>query len=334
MPPHLQMLQMAAAAMWVSRALYACARLGLADLVADTARTATELAAATGMDARALHRLLRALASRGVFTEIEPGRFGLTPLGATLQSAAPNSMRNAVLTLGGDWQWRAWGELMHCLQTGQSGMEKAWGVPLFDYLTEHPGHADTFNAAMLEILGEQPQAIVAAYDFSAFGSLADLGGGTGHLMIALLRANPGLHGLVLDRDYTVAPARERLRAAGLAARCDVKAGDFFSEVPAGYDAYVLSRVIHDWNDEQTLSIFRRCRAVMAPAARLLIIEHVLPPGDTPHFGKVLDLLMLTVTGGVERTHQEYAALLEQSGLRLVRVVPTAAPLSIIEAAPG
>jgi SAM-dependent methyltransferase len=332
--PRLQLLQMAAPALWVSRALYACAQLGIADLLNDGPRTAGELALATQTDPRSLHRVLRALASRGVFTEVDPGRFALTDVGAALRTGTPGSMRNAVLTLAGDWQWAAWGEFLHCLKTGQSGMQKAWRMPLFDFLAGHPDHAHTFNAAMLEILGEQAQAIVSAYDFSGLTSVVDLGGGTGHLLVAILRAHPQLRGLVLDLDYSIAQAQERLRAAGLTERGEARAGDFFHEVPPGYDAYVFSRVIHDWNDEQALAMLRTCRAAMKPGARLLIIEHVLPPGDAPHFGKLLDLLMLTVTGGIERSEDEYRALLAQGRFRLARVVPTSTPLSVLEAEPA
>jgi SAM-dependent methyltransferase len=331
-PAHVQVIQMAIA-IWLSRAIYAAARLGVADLLADGARSADELAQATGADAPSLHRLLRALASRGVFTEVEPRRFALTPLGAALKSGAPGAARAAVLTLAGDWQWKAWGEFLYSLQSGKPAMDKVWGMPLFEYLGEHPDDSACFGEAMVAMHGAEAVAVLAAYDFSELGSLADLGGGTGSLLAGILQAYPKMRGLVFDLPATVAAAKARIAAEGLAARCETQAGDFFKAVPGGYDGYLLSHVLHDWTDEQSVTILMNIRRAIAPDGRLLIVEIVLPQGDAPHHGKLLDLLMLTVPGGVERTAAEFNAVLAAAGFRIKRIIPTTTPQSIVEAIP-
>lgn len=332
-PAHVQVVQMATA-IWVARAVFAAAKLRLADLLADSPKTADELARATKTHGPSIHRLLRTLASRGLFTEVEPKRFALTPLGATLKSDTPGSARAVVMTLGGDWQWKAWGDFLYSLETGRPAMDKVWGTPLFEYLARHADDAACFGEAMAGIHGAEAAAVVKAYDFSKVNTLVDLGGGTGTLLAAILQANAHLRGVLCDLAHTVPRARKRVEASGLAARCDVVAGDFFDAVPAGHDGYVLSHVLHDWNDEQCMAILRNCRKAIAAGGRLLIVEIVIPAGDTPHHGKQLDLLMLTVTGGIERTAEEFAALLEAAGFRLTRIVSTATPQSIVEAVPA
>lgn len=333
MPPHVQIIQMAIA-IWASRAIYAAAKLGIPDLLADGPLGAAELAAKCGAHPRSLHRLLRTLASRGVFTEVDPARFALTPLGAALKTGAPGAARAAVLTLAGDWQWAAWGEFMHSVNTGESGMRKAWENPLFAYLANHPEDGALFNEAMVAMHAGEAAAIVTAYDFSGMKKLADLGGGTGALICTILRANVKLNGILLDLPQTAGEAAENLATAGVANRCTFVAGDLFKDVPAGCDGYILSHVLHDWNDDESLAILRCCRRAMGPQARLLIVETVLPQGDTPHHGKMLDMLMLTVTGGIERTAEEYERLLATASLKLTRIVPTTTYQSIVEAVPA
>jgi SAM-dependent methyltransferase len=322
-----------AIAIWVSRAIYAAAQLGLADRLADGAKSADELAKATGTHAQALYRLLRALASRGLFTEVAPRHFALTELGAALKSGAPGAARAAVLTLAGDWQWRAWNGFLYSLETGKPAMDKAWDMTLFEYLERHPDDGASFGEAMVAMHGAEAQAVLATYDFAAAKSVADLGGGTGTLLTTILLAHPGLRGLLFDRADTIPAAQTRISALGLAARCETAAGDFFKAVPSGHDIHLLSHVLHDWNDEQSIAILKNCRRAIAPTGRLLIVEIVLPPGDAPHHGKLLDLLMLTVPGGLERTAGEFTGLLEAAGFRLARVIPTATPQSIVEALP-
>jgi hypothetical protein len=332
LPPHLEVIQMASA-IWTARAVYAAARLGLADIFSNGPLAAETVARNTGTDSRSMYRLLRALASRGLFTEVEPRRFALTSLGAALESGAPGRARAMVLTIGGDWQWKAWDHFFEALKTGEPGLRKAFGVGLFEYLAAHPDDSARYDEAMMGFYGAVGPAVVAAYDFSAFTAVADLGGGTGTLLATILRANEQLRGTVFELSYAAPRARATIEKLGLAARCDVVEGDFFKAVPSGYDVYILSHVLHDWSDEQALAILRNCRAAVGKDGRLLIVEAVLPPGDTPHPGKLIDLLMLTVTGGLERTADEYGHLLEAAGFKLTRVVPTAIPQSVVEAVP-
>lgn len=329
--PPLELIGMATA-IWKARALYAAARLGLADLLAGGPQDVAALAADTGTHAPSLHRLLRALASFGVLTEAGPQCFALTALGAALQRDAAGAARSTVLTLAGDWQWQAWSHFLASLTTGRTGLAAATGHELFTYLAAHPQDAACFDEAMTGLYGGLWLAIVSAWDFSPLRSVADIGGGVGLLLAEILAAHPHMSGLLLERPPTVAKARQVMEQRGLTSRCEIVAGDFFAAVPPDHDAYVLAHVLHDWDDAQCLSILRRCREAMHRDARLLIVETVLPAGDAPHPGKLLDLVMLTVTGGRERTEHEFADLLAASGLRLVRIVPTVAGQSIVEAA--
>jgi SAM-dependent methyltransferase len=330
--PHVQLIQMAAA-IWMARAVYAAAHLGLADLLAGGPRTADDLAKAAHAHAPSLHRLPRALASRGVLTEVEPRQFALTRLGAALRTGATGAARATVLTLAGDWQWKSWDNFMHSLQTGAPGLGKAYGMRLFEYLASHRADSALFDEAMVGMHGAVGPAVVAAYDFSSFRSVVDLGGGTGALLATILHSCERLNGTLYELSSTIPQARRTIEASGLSGRCDVVEGDFFETVPAGHDAYVLSHVLHDWTDEQALPILRNCRRAIAKDGRLLIVEAVLPPGDTPHHGKLMDLLMLTVTGGLERTAEEFARLLAAADFELSRILPTSTHQSVVEALP-
>ncbi len=332
LPPHAQVIGLGIS-IWASRAVYAAAALRLADHLADGARSAADLASATATHAPSLYRLLRALASLGLVTEVVPKRFALTTLGATLRTGAPGAARATIMTLAGDWQWKAWGEFLHCLRTGDPAVEKVWGAPLFDYLAREPVHAADFSEAMVGRHGHQPAAIAAAYDFSGLKMLVDVGGGIGNLLTTILLANAQLNGILYDLPHVIGEAGKFVAGRGLGYRCKLEAGDFFNQIPAGHDGYVLSHVLHDWDDGKSVAILRNCRRAIAKDGRLLIVEIVLPEGDAPHEGKILDLLMLTVTGGVERTAEEFGKLLSGSGFRLTRILPTATEQSIIEAEP-
>jgi SAM-dependent methyltransferase len=333
LPSEVQIIQMGIA-IWGARAVYAAARLGLADLLAAGPRTVEELALATGTHGRSLHRLLRALASQGVLTEAEPRRFALTPLGAALRSDAPGAARATIMTLAGDWQWKAWDHFLYSLQTGMPGMGRAHGMGVFQYLATHPEDGARFNEAMVGLYGSVGSAVVSAYDFSRCQAVVDLGGGTGLLLAEILRAHENGRGILFERPEVIPQARRTIEAANLSARCRVVEGDFFTSVPAGHDTYLLSHVLHDWTDERALAILRNCRDAIANQGRLLIIEAVLPPGDMPHHSKLIDLVMLTVTGGVERSAEEYASLLAAAGFRLLQIHPTTTHQSIVEAVPA
>ncbi|MCP5265604.1 MAG: methyltransferase [Burkholderiaceae bacterium] len=329
-PPHAQLIQMATG-LWVSRIVYAAARLGLADHLAAGPRSAAELAAAVGAHERSLHRLMRTLAGLGLLNERDGQRFALTPLGSALRADAPGSARATVLNFGSPWAMRMFGEFMHAVETGGIAFDRAMGMPLFDYLAQHPEDASQFSETMVGFHGAEPAAIAAAYDFSGFGTVVDVGGATGNLLAAILARHAGPRGILFDRPHVVRDAPALLAAHGVGDRVTIESGSFFESVPPGGDAYLLSHIIHDWNEDQCLTILGHCRDAMKPGGRLLTIEMVLPAGDAPHPGKVLDMVMLAATGGEERTGAEYASLLAKAGFRMTRVVPTESAASVVEA---
>ena len=332
-PPHAQLIQMATG-YWVSRIVFAAAHLGIADLLADGPRSAADLAGPTGTHAPTLHRLMRTLAALGILTEREAGRFALTPVGEALKTGAPGSARASILTIAGHLGWRAWEEILHSLQTGKTGFEKAFGKPAFDYLADHPDEAALFSETMIGFHGDEPPAVAAAYDFSRFKTVADIGGATGNLLAAILSRHAGPRGLLYDLPHVVKDAPGLLKARGVADRVTIVPGSFFETVPDGPECYVMSHVIHDWSEEQCLAILGHCRRVVPKDGRLLIVEMVLPPGDAFHPGKLLDITMLVMPGGQERTEGEYAELLGKARFRLERVIPTASAVSLVEAIPA
>ncbi len=332
LPPHAQLIQLGTAA-WIPGVLYAAAKLGLADHLSSGAKSAVELAGPTGTHAPSLHRLMRTLASLGVLTERDAQRFALTPLGKALETGAPGSARATLLAFCGPWFSRGWEELLYSLQTGKPGFDKAMGMPIFEYLRQHPDEASHFSEAMVGFHGAETPAVAAAYDFSRVKTLVDVGGATGNMLAAILSRHAGPRGVLFDRPHVVGEASALLAARGVVDRVTITAGDFFETVPAGGDVYLLSHIIHDWTEAQCLTILGHCRQAMQPDGRLLIVETVLPAGDTPHQGKIQDMVMLVFPGGQERTEQEYVSLLDKAGFRLARVVPTASVVSIVEAVP-
>jgi hypothetical protein len=329
-PPHAQVVQMATA-YWVSRLVHVAAELNLADHLASGPQSADVLAGLTRTHPPALQRLLRTLASLGILTEDADHRFALTSLGEAMKTGAPGSARATILTLGGSAVSRAWEHLLYSVQTGKPGFDKANGAPIFDWLAAHPQEASLFGETMIGFHGAEPAAVAAAYDFSGCKTIVDVGGGTGNLITTILAAQPAPRGVLFDLPHVVREALTLIQQRGLTDRMEVKSGSFFETVPAGGDAYLLSHIIHDWTEEQCLTILGHCRAAMKPDGRLLIIEMVLPPGDAPHPGKLLDMMMLVGPGGQERTADEYRALLSKAGFNLVRVIPTASAVSIVEA---
>ncbi|HEV2915304.1 MAG TPA: methyltransferase [Pyrinomonadaceae bacterium] len=327
-----QVIQMAGGHV-VSRAIYALAELRIADHLKDGPRSAEELAGATDTHAPSLYRLLRSMAGFGFFVEDVDHRFSLTPLGEALQSDAPGHTRSSVRMLAGPVAWRAWGEFLHSVKTGEAAMQKAFGQSLFDYLSAAPEQASLFNETMIGFHGAEPMAVAAAYDFSGIGTLVDVGGGTGNLLTTILLANPELKGVLYDLPHVASEARRQIEAKGLSERCEVIEGSFFESVPEGGDAYMLSHIIHDWDEARCLKILENCRRAVPGRGWLLLVEMVIPGGNDFHPGKFLDLMMLSWTGGRERTEEEYAALLAKGGFKLRRVVPTESPVSLVEAEP-
>ena len=237
-------------------------------------------------------------------------------------------------SLAGEWWWSAWGEVLHSVRTGETGLEKALGVSEYEFLEQHPEEASHFNAAMIGFHGDEPAAIVEAYDFSGAQRVVDVGGGSGNLLGTILAANPTVQGTLFERPQVVPDAERNLAAAGVADRCEIVGGDFLESVPDGGDLYIVSHCIHNWDEESCVRILANCRRAMAPGGRLLIVEAVVSPGDEPDPAKILDLAMLLVPGGEERSEDEYRALLEKAGFRLTRVVPTRTSASLIEAVPA
>jgi hypothetical protein len=322
------------AASWVSAVVYAAAKLGIADHLATGPRSAAELAGTTSTHAPSLHRLMRTLAGLGILTEREAQRFALTPLGEALKTGSPGSARATLMAFCGPAFWHSWEEILYSLQTGKTGFEKSHGVSLFEYLAQHPEEASCFSEAMVGFHGAEPPAVAAAYDFSGIATVVDVGGATGNMLAAVLSRHRSTRGILYDRPHVVRDAPALLKARGVEERVTIEAGNFFERVPNGGDAYLLSHIIHDWNEEQCLTILGHCRKVIEPEGRLLIVETVLPTGDTPHQGKLQDMVMLVLPGGQERTEPEYASLLDKSGFRLVRVVPTDSVVSVVEAVPA
>jgi hypothetical protein len=331
-PPHVQLIQMGTAA-WVNAVVFAAAKIGLADQLAAGPRNAAELAGPMRLHAPSLHRLMRTLAGLGILTERDAQRFALTPMGEALKTGAPGSARATLIAFGGAF-WHGWEEIVYSLETGNTGFDKAHGMPLFEYLRQHPAEASDFSEAMVGFHGEEPPAVARAYDFSGFKNIVDVGGATGNLLAAILSSHADLHGVLFDMAHVVAEAPPLLKARGVENRVTIAAGSFFDTVPAGGDCYLLSHIVHDWNEEKCLTILGHCRKAIKPDGRLLIVEMILPAGDTPHPGKVLDMVMLVFPGGQERTEAEYGTLLGRAGFRLNRVVPTASAVSVVEAVPA
>ena len=317
---------------WLSRLIYVAAELRLADLLKGGPRTVGSLAKEAGVQAPALYRILRALASIGVFAETTGQRFKLTPLAATLQTT-PGSLRASALAENKKYAWDAWLQLLHGVKTGENPFLKAHGVPAFEYLQQHPEDLQLFGEYMTSVSSAEIPAVTAAYKFSGFRTLVDVAGGHGSMLAAILKANPKLKGVLFDLPAVIARAGEdqHVTAKGIAKRCTLAGGDVFESVPKGGDAYIMKHIIHDWDDEQSVKILTNCRVAMNENGKVLVVDNVIAPGNDPAWGKLLDVAMLTYTGGGrEQTKAEFAALFKQAGLKLTRVVATKCPLSIVE----
>lgn len=321
-----------AIAHWAGELLLQAAEMSLADKFAgDAPRTAADLAAEYGMRHRQLYRYLRALTGLGLLSFAGKDSFRLAPLGAALRTDAIGNARSAVIALIGEMVKPAWKHFDHGLFTGDTGFEKGQGMSLFEYLEKNPGMAKFFSETMVGFHGREPPAVAEAYDFSGIGSLVDVGGASGNMLGHVLSRHPGVKGVLYDLPHVVTDAPPLLESFGVADRVSIESGSFFERVPAGHDAYLLSHIIHDWDDGENATILRNVREAMKPDGKLLIVEMVLPEGDEPHMGKMLDMMMMLVPGGEERTPSEYAELLAPNGFRLERVVPTASAVSVVEA---
>jgi O-methyltransferase domain/Dimerisation domain len=330
LPPHLKLIEMGRAHV-IARTVYAAAKLGVADQLASGPKSAAQIAGALHVHAPSLHRLMRTLASLGILTEQTEQRFALTELGGALKTGAPGSARSSVMFAGSPAAQSGWDHILYSVETGKPGFDKAQGVAFFDYLANHPEEASLFSEMMVGIHNQEPAAVAAAYDFSVFSTIADVGGATGNMLAAVLSHHARPRGILFDRPHVVTDAPALLDARGVSNRVTIEPGDFFKSVPIGADAYILSHIIHDWDEDRCMTILGNVRNAMTPDGRLLLVEMVLPLGDVPHPGKMLDMTMLVGMGGQERTEAEYGSLLSQAGFKLLRVVQTESAASIVEA---
>lgn len=315
----------------VSRALQVAAELGLADALADGPKDREALAREVGAHAEMMSRLMRALASYGVFEQLPDGRFANTTHSECLRSDTPGSLRGLARMYGDSALWQAWAGLEHSVRSGEPSFMHVHGLPMFEYLAANPEAAGRFDDAMVNSSRLMNGALLEAYEWGQFGTLVDVAGGVGSTLAAILRANPCIQGVLFDLSHVLERGRDYLAQQGVAARCRTEAGSFFDAVPTGADAYFMKHIIHDWDDEDCLRILRNCRTAMPDHAKLLVCEKVVPPGDEPSVARTMDLVMLVLTdGGRERTEQEFRGLFARAGLRLARVVPTSVDNSILE----
>ena len=322
-----EMMQMATG-YWLSKALYCAARAGVADGLADGPKPVADLASQAGVHEESLFRILRALASVGIFTETEPGVFALTERAEYLRADHSESMKHFALMVGDDL-FEAWSDLYHAVETGGSAVEKRFGRDFFAEIAKDVQKSHLFDRAMQEIHGGETALMLEAYDFARFETVLDVGGGNGSTLCGLLAAHPKLRGQLFDLPPVAAHARQHVADAGFADRIEIFPGDFFQSVEGQADGIVLRHVLHDWGDEESVKILRHSRAPLADGGRVLIAEKVIAPGNDPSFAKLLDLNMLAV-GGKERTEGQYRALLDAAGFEFVAVHTTPGPVDIIE----
>ena len=316
---------------FVSRAMHVAAQLDIATLLADGPKTCEALAKTTSTHAETLYRLLRALASCGIFVEDSQRRFANTELSELLRSDIPNSMRPMTLFFGDETTLKSWQSLLHSVTTGEPAFEHVFGAHHFDYLSRHPDTAKMVDDAMVSVSSMMNTAIATAYDFSAVSTIVDIAGGYGSTLCTILKAHPALRGILFDMPHVIEGARQYIAEQGIADRCEVIAGDFFQSLPRGADAYFMKHIIHDWDDERCVKILRNCHAAMPSHGKLLVSERIVPPGNAPSYSKLSDLVMLVMTpGGRERTEAQYRKLFEAGGFKLTRLVPTESEHTVLE----
>jgi hypothetical protein len=317
----------------VSEAIRVAAALRVSDLLANGPRDLADLANATGCHPDSLYRLLRALASLGVYEELSDRRFATTPLGETLESGRSESLAPWAEHTSRPYVRQAWAGLLESVRTGENAFARVHGQSVWDYRAEHPDEGALFDAGMVSFAATAATMVLDAYDFAAFATVVDVGGGHGGLLAEILSRNPSQRGVLFDQSHVIAGAPAVLGARGVEGRCQLIAGSFFETVPPGGDAYILKSIVHDWEDAEALTILRNCRGAMNGSALLLLVERDLGEANQDPAVKFSDLNMFVSPGGRERTEQEYDALLSASGLRRTRTVPTAGDVMVIEAAP-
>jgi hypothetical protein len=315
---------------WVSQAIYVAAKLGIADLLKDGPQSCVELAASTGSDAPSLFRMMRALSSMGIFSQLGRDRFALSRLAESLRTEVHGSLRAMVITIG-EIHYQACGNLLHSVQTGSPAFNNVFGASLFDYLRQNGDAEDAFNQGMANVSSVLAYAVLMAYNFAGISSIVDIGGGQGKLLEKILQFNPEIKGTVFDTASTIERAEQQLGNNARVRRCSYVTGDFFTSVPQGADAYLLCGVIHDWDDSHAITILRNCRRAMTKNGRMLVVDMIVPDATSASFSKLLDLNMLVMNGGRERTKAEFCALLDAAAYKVTKIIPTMAPQSVIEA---
>lgn len=332
-PPDIHLMQLGMG-MFLSQSLYVAAKLGIPDLLSDGERTCADLANATETDESALYRLMRALAGVGAFAETSPRSFENTPVTDLLSADHPKSMREMILWMNEPPHWEVYSRLIDSVRTGKPSWDMVHGEPVFNYLFKtNKSLGDTFNRAMTSFSNVTIPAILDAYDFSDAKTVADIAGGYGHLLAAILKEHGHLNGVLFDLPTVLEGGSEMMARHGVSDRVTYSAGNFLEAIPVVADVYVLKHIIHDWYDDTNKTILGNIRSVMPAEAKVLIIDAVIPPGNEPHFAKILDLEMLMSPGGMERTAAEFDQLLTSSGFKTSRIIPTMSPVSIVEAVP-
>jgi hypothetical protein len=327
-PPQAVIMQMSMGAM-VTQAIFVATKLRIADILAGGEKHIDEIAQAADAHSPSLYRILRSLASLGVFTETRPRMFANTQLSDVLRVGIPGSMHDSMIFMGEPWHYNIWANMLHSAKTGGTAWKETYGEDVFDWFAKNPEASEIFNGCMSELSAGAAPAIVAGYDFSSIETLADIAGGHGFLLSQILKANPNVKGILFDMEHVIAGADKMLSSFGVEARVEKVSGDFFAEVPAA-DAYIMKHIIHDWDEERSIKILETIHRAMKGNGKVLLAEMVIPDGNDPHPGKMLDLEMLTSPGGIERTADEYASLFERAGFKLNRIVPTMSPFSVIE----
>jgi hypothetical protein len=316
----------------VSAALHTVTKLGIPELLRSGPKSTDSLARATNANEDALYRAMRALASTGVFNEVSARTFALTPISELLCAGVPGTLKEMILWWNDRLHFETYAEMEQALRTGETVIEKVHGDSCFDYLAKHKEISDHFNAAMTDFSGVTVPAVLEVYDFSWLngGTLVDIAGGHGYLLTEVLRKYPQVNGKLFDLAQVLEGAKSRIDSPELGGRCQMVSGDFFQSVPGG-DGYILKHIIHDWNDEKALTILTNIHRASSAKARVLVVDAILAAGNEPHLAKWLDLEMLLLPGGRERTREEFAKLFERAGFRLTQVIPTKSPVCVIEA---
>lgn len=329
-PGNVALMELATGA-WTTQVLYVAATLGIPDELADGPAHAADVATRVGADPGAVYRLMRAMVSRGALREERDGRFALTPVGDALRTDSEGSLRDMVLFIGHPARWADWGSLEYSVRTGEPAADMLRGMPFFDYLDTDPEFATVFNNAMTAASGLSDDVALQACDFTGARLIVDVGGGHGAVLATILRSAADARGILFDLPAVVAGAAPLLADAGVADRCTVSGGSFLESVPAGGDVYVMKNIVHDWDDTDAATILRNVRTAIAEGGKLVLLEMVLPERASSFIGHMLDLEMLLMLRGKERTRAQYSELLEGAGFQLTRVIPTVSPISVIEA---